>query len=106
MKSFLKMSALMTVIGASLMVASHPATATQKTDLEYIEADVNVNYSENPQDENEEVLEPVYIEGDAVDVEVFGKPEPEFDSRVFDPALQPERPVGGVEIIQLSVPSE
>ena len=105
MKSFLNIFARVGTLGMGMALLSYPASATQMTDLEYIEAEVNASYKEN-HEAGEEILEPVYIDGETVDVEIFGSPEPDAQAEVFEATLPQERKVGGVEIIQLSVPAE
>lgn len=89
-----------------LALSGSPASATQQTDLEYVGTEVSGNYEESSEAEEEAVLEPIYIDGETVDIEIFGRPEPEVQTEVFETTLQQERKVGGVEVIQFSVPAE
>ncbi|MEL6383011.1 MAG: hypothetical protein AAFQ89_11290, partial [Cyanobacteria bacterium J06626_18] len=94
------------ILGGGIALSGSPAFATQQTDLEYVGTEVSSSYENNSDAEDEEVLEPIYIDGDTVDIEIFGRPEPEVQTEVFETTLQQERKVGGVEVIQFTVPAE
>lgn len=106
MKLFLNLSTLVGILGAGVALSSFPAFATQQTDLEYVGTEVSNSYEENSEAEDEAILEPIYIDGETVDIEIFGRPEPEVETEVFETTLQQERKVGGVEVIQFTMPAE
>lgn len=82
-------------VGAAIL--SSPGFAAESPQLEAVETDVN---------DSADALEPVYIDGETVDVEFFGRPAPESEVDVIEDSIDEPYEDTGVEVIRLSVPAE
>ncbi|NEP16050.1 MAG: hypothetical protein F6J97_04005 [Leptolyngbya sp. SIO4C1] len=86
------------VSAPAMAVEGSRIDALDESRLEAVEDDTNYGSAG--------ALEPVYIDGDVVNVEIFGRPDPETQIEVINDSIDEGYEDLGVELIEIAVPVE